>query len=998
MGMFTRLLYDNGILKPATAMSPITTGYGNTLYTHSGGMVTIWRIDGAMRRHSGEQRDRLMRRLDTALATWNKKSGTYISFIHEHDASRVAAELAQNHAPMRKTMNRFGMLEANHLLDSREQMLGPSLQHDALYFVIHTTTGVMSAKARKANKQTWGFRMGQGGSFYEEVVDSHQATVQVFKRIFKELSLLHAELSAREGAALISTQWTRHEAPPGRFSLLGDSINAMVDTMVYRKTKQGYAPVIRGEPATMLRLTEQIFSDKIFYPTDRDDSFMLGDHHQCVLRLTKSPSGASMEGYNALRKLIPREVGYRMTMQIASGTGSMNALGFKRIVSMIMAMTQPRNVDIARSIESLQALEKAGYDHLSMKVSVVTWAKERRLLERNVDALHTAFGSWGGAALTRMVEAPDMVAAETLPGGIMKGPSCFMPVGMMSEIMPLEITTSPWRQGLLLRSDENQPYPLDPGDGSLINFHVYVLIGGTGRGKSVTMTDIIKSLLFRAGLDELPEIRYLDVGYTSKAMFTYLRYMLPDDKRDQIVHYVMQNTAEYATNPFDTPLGMRNQAPMERSFLSDFLEDILVGDSPNMDAPTQQLLGGLAIMMVSESYRMMSDDGELVKTYFDISDRYPALEQALRQHNITAVPGGTPWWSIVDALYEAGEIKLAEIAQRYGVPNFSDMSSVITSSTSIQEGFGDISPNGMPLLKYAKVLLQTLTANYPVLASETRLDIQQARVVALDMQDVANSVEDTNLFYSLAQNVLSRGFMTDPDEIARLDMPRQYREYHRNRIRALRAREKIFAFDELHRLSMGLSPTAPPPPAMARLMRWIKEVRKYQIKLLLSSQAVTHMPDEIKEDGMWSLMFNMGVGENQQKRVSELFGLSEYGREVMREELNGPEAGVGAPCLFMANTNQGLLEQKVYISTSPMELWAAPTNQENLSLLQSVLEHVGDPILSARALTELFPNGTAERDIDRLCKDRDLTKNQAVDVLIKRVNERAKELQSKAAA
>jgi intracellular multiplication protein IcmB len=991
-------LYEQGMLTSATSFTPIVTGFGDSLYTFEGGMVTVIEMKGSIRRFSGESRDRNMRRLEGRLETWNKEKGTYVSFIHESDPSKVVAEIQSNQLPMRKTMNRFRMEDGNHLIDSRENLLAKTLKHDRLYMVIHTTTSCVDARKKKKNKtNTWGFRGAQSSHFYREVLDSHESSLKLFSDTLTNLAILHKTMQARDVVGLISEMWTRHDIGTSQFSLAGDQVNAIVDELVYRKTKDGWLPILNTSQATLPRLGEQIFTDKIYYPHNRDDTFIVRDHHQTALRMTKAPSGVNFAPYNGLRSEIPRDVPYRISIQFQSGVSGSSALGFKRIASFLLSATNPKNMEIARSVESLEALEDAGYTHMNMKVLIATWAKSQEDLERNVDRLSKAFSNWGNAGLTRIVEAPDQVSADSLPGSIIRGPGCFMPIQMISEILPLEVATSPWENGLLMRSGENQPYPIDPGDQSLINFHVYVLIGGTGRGKSVTMTDILKACIFRGGMDELPEVRYLDVGYTSKAMFAFLRYLLPDHQRDQIVHYVMQNTSDYAANPWDTPLGMEEQAPQEKAFLEDFVADVLT-KSENMDGALVGLLQSLGKLLVSEAYRMMSRKGEYRRFYYDISDVMPTFADALYEYNIDAHVGISSWWELVDALYAQGNIKMAEVAQRYAVPNFSDLTNIMSNSTQINESYKDMAANGTKIIDYARTVLSTLIASYPVLAHETRLDFQQARIVGVDVQDVANGIEDTNLFYSLLQNVLSRGFMVDPDEIARLDMPDQYRGYHRQRLRELRARDKIFLFDELHRLSVGLDPTASPPPAMMRLMRWIKEVRKYGIKLLLSSQAVTHMPDEIKEDGMWSLLFNMGVGDKQQARLAELFNISEYGQDIMRDELNGPEAGKGAPCLFMANTNQGKIEQKIYVSTSPMELWAAPTNKDNLVLMQTLLEKVGDPVITALTLTRMFPTGSAGKEIDRIKRERDITEGQAVKLLIDRAEDLSVEIQKEQSA
>jgi len=990
-------LYDQNMLTPATQFTPLVTGYDDTLYTQPGGMVTVYRLVGSIQRFSGHQREEKMQRLENRLVTWSKEPGVFVSFIHEHDAEKVGAHLKSHHAPMRETMNRFGMTDGNHLLDSRENLLKPSLKHDAAYLVVHTTHGVVDVKKRKSAKEhTFGIIGAQSAALYQEVADLHEASCQLFSDLLSEMTILHEVIPAREVVGMMSSMWTRHDQSANKFMLAGDQVNALLDVMGYAKNKDGqYRAVLNREQATLPRLGEQIFTDKIYYPIDRDDSFRVRDTFQAAMRLTRSPNGASFTSYNELRSLIPRDVPYRIHLQMASGSNGAAVLGLKQIMAYAVSAFRPSSINIARSIDSLKSLEDAGYTHMSFKMAIATWSSDRNALERSVDRLDKAFSNWGNAGLTRIIASPDKVVADTLPGAIIQGPSAFMPIQMLSEILPIEMAASPWESGLLMRSGENQPYPIDPGDESLINFHVYVLIGGTGRGKSVTMTDILKACLFRSGQDELPDVRYLDVGYTSKAMFGFLRYLLPDDKRDLIVHEVMQNTPAYATNAWDTPLGMREQSPQEKSFLIDFVEDVLTsgGSGNQMDGALSNLLGSLASMIVSEGYRLMSSKGELRRLYYDISDVRPEFAETLRRHSIPARVGESSWWELVDALYAVDEIKMAEIAQRYAVPNFSDVPNILSNSSAIQESFRGMSPGGTHILEYARTVMSTLITNFPILAYETRVDFQQARIVGVDMQDVANTQEETNLFYSLLQNVLSRGFMMDPDEIARLDMPDQYREYHRDRIRALRARDKIFLFDELHRLSVGLDPTAPPPPAMMRLMRWIKEVRKYGIKLMLSTQSIAHMPDEIKEDEMWSLFFNMGIGRKQQERVANLFDISEYGQEVMRHELNGPEAGKGAPCLFMANTNKGKLEQKIYVSTSPLELWAAPTNKSNLVLMQEVLQEVGDPVLTARTLTRMFPSGSAGKELDRLKKEQNMTDKQAKTHLVQRAIERAKEIQ-----
>ncbi len=582
--------------------------------------------------------------------------------------------------------------------------------------------------------------------------------------------------------------------------------------------------------------------------------------------------------------------------------------------------------------------------------------------------------------MTTLTDQPDVGVAQTLPGSIQRGATTFLPLGILSEILPVEIATSPWRQGLIMRSGENQAYPLDPAEEALLDFHVYVLIGGPGKGKSVTMTELVKACLFRSGMEKLPYLRYLDVGYTSKALFTYLRYMLPPDRKHEIVHYTIQNTHDYCLNGFDTPLGMREPPAKELSFLCDTIGHYLAGTT-GKEGMAASTLASLGSQLVSEAYRLTSDGNSLCKVYYYPDDN-PELIEAIERHGLEPISGTTTWYQVTDSLFELGEHRMAAVAQRYAVPNIRDLLSVMAKSTSILEAFDQKIVDGTEILSYARTILQSMIQRYPALCGITRLNIEGARMVGIDTQDVAQTVEETGLFYMMLQNVLSRGFMSKVDEVSKMKMPPQYRDFHRRRIYELSTSQRLFAFDELHRLSKGLDPTAKPPKAMALLMQWIKEVRKYGIKLMLSTQAIDHMPQEIKEDGMWSLFFCMGLDSiPAQKKLTDLFDISEYGQASLTR-LHGPEAGVGARCLFLANSKHGRIEQELFITTSPFELWAAPTSQYNLELMEEVVHRVTDPVLAARALAATFPKGSAESEYERLQSQEELTQSEAKNRLL----------------
>lgn len=997
MSFYEKALEAVGLIKPTMTLSPIHAGYGELLFDASGGAITVYKIFGALRKFEGVERKQKLKNFERYLATWNVQAGYYMTFIHEHSEDGLQGQVEKSHGPMRETMSRLEMPSAHHMLNSREDMLDGQLHFEQLYLVLHTTTAVLPAKERKQEySEKWGYPKGQGSNKFAKLHDLHDMYQRQVEEAMSAISIQMTRLDAKDAASLVAGMWSRGKVIKDSIRLVGDHITSFANEIAYRKANNGYEPIFDLGGMAYPSLANQIFTHKVYYPRDRDDICMINGKYQASLRMAQSPGNGSVRKYNELRHRLSADTNYRLAVQIASGSSSKSQLAAKRVLALMLAATNTKNLDMARSIDELKKLEENGVPSVGVKIMCSTWAGDKETLDRNVDKLKSAFQYWGGAAggarLETVTDYPELGVASTLPGAIMKGATSFIPIGILSEILPIEMTTSPWPQGLIMRSGEDQAYPIDPGDDSLLDFHVYVLVGGTGKGKSVTMTELVKACLFRSGLENLPHVRYLDVGYTSKALFTYLRYMLPDRRRHEIVHYTIQNTEDYAFNMFDTPLGMREPPPQEASFLADTIGGYLSGTSGD-GGMAASLLNKLGMLLVKEAYRLCADEGSLCKTYYEVITQ-PELMGAIKKHGIDAISGKTTWYGVVDRLFEAGEYRQAAIAQRYASPTMPDLLSVMAKSTSIQEAFSKQEVEGTSILGYARTVIQSMMESYPALRCETRLDIEGAKMVGIDMQDVASSREETNLFYMVLQNVLSRGFMADPDEIAKLRMPDIYREYHRNRIKDLRASDKLFLFDELHRLSVGLDATAPPPKAMMLLMRWIKEVRKYGIRLMLATQSMEHMPEEIKGEGMWSLLFCMGVDSvPAQTRLSKLFDVSEYGRQVLTQ-LNGPIPGKGAPCLFMANTRFGRIEQDLFITTSPFELWAAPTKSSNLELMHDVISKIGDPVLTARALTICFPKGSASDEKRRLIDQEDWTEKQAHELIVQRVTAKAEELQA----
>ncbi len=124
----------------------------------------------------------------------------------------------------------------------------------------------------------------------------------------------------------------------------------------------------------------------------------------------------------------------------------------------------------------------------------------------------------------------------------------------------------------------------------------------------------------------------------------------------------------------------------------------------------------------------------------------------------------------------------------------------------IEDLYGQVkAPTGEPLIQAFGRMISGAVRENPVLAGVTKFDIGDARIVSLDLDEVAKSGGDaaerqTAVMYMLARYVLARHYYLTEDMLS--DFPDAYREYHRARILEIREDPKRIVYDEfiVHRV------------------------------------------------------------------------------------------------------------------------------------------------------------------------------------------------------
>ncbi|MBE0506582.1 MAG: hypothetical protein IBX50_07655 [Marinospirillum sp.] len=957
MGFFESVgntVFDQDVSK----LLRISSGYGDHLYTSEGCRISVIRILGALRPQDGQEREYSMRKLEDMLSSWGASKGHRATLIYQQDSQGMERYLRSKHQATRKSLERMG-LNLGFILDSREERLKDSLTIEETFLVLESMWGSLPS-GKGDGDILWKMHQtkeAQSGIVSSALDQAHEAMLNNWLTVMKErLNIRSARLDARQAASVIASMWKGKPVDPASFRLPGDM--PTMAGMSFDATRP--LPKIDHRHLLLPSLQDQIMDIPVYFDPVRDDYCIIGERYYGAMRLVSMPSTPT--NYNQFLNGIPRNIPFRASIQFSSGQGKASSIGLRRALGLMTALINPiQNMKIARTAKTVADLAKAGVVFAPMRMMLTTWAEDEKRLRSQMTLIESAFSTMGNAKAQIICEGVDQAVAQTLPGAKLTGTEIFMPSQMLSQILPLERTESPWQNAVMLcRTEDDKAYPIETGS-SLQDFHTYILLGPPGSGKSGTMTtQLFNGALLRPGMDALPEVRYLDIGYTSKGPFTYFKSLLPKSRQHEIVHYQLSNSPRDAINILDTPLGADYPPPDEMSGICDFIELLIQDD----DGHLPDFVSDIIPLLVRESYRYAAEINPEI--YF--SKVVPEIDKALIEQGFEVKEGST-WRDVRDFFFDRDMLYEAELAHQQAMPIWNNLATYLKDSEAIRNQFGHITVQGnMPLIEYLRTKLSAQNNQYRNLGGSTKLNFSSAKMIAIDLQNVASSKRHTEVFYALARFALVKGWFMDPDTVAVMEgLPEKYRSYHRRRLKNLRSTDKWLFYDELHRPAQA-SPSGDPDDSriMKTLMRDNREIRKYRVRMVLGSQTIEHMPSELKNDGMWSMVIIQGSKSTKgRERLKELFGITDFGMKALEDRVRGPVPGKGATVLMLAETKLGRIEQTIIISPSAAELWAAPSEAQDATVMQEVIERLGDPERAVKALAGMYPTGSARAEIDK---------------------------------
>lgn len=926
------------------------------LVSNDGSLITVLKIDGVKALIGIEEFERIRDGLLHSLQTSLSRSGHSMQVFFSYNRDEVGDEISGIFEPAKQTAKELS-LTLDDLFEERITYLARYCAHEEVYVVLWTRPGVLTSdqykraikdKSELIQKQKIPpFTVTQNiMAAIPDLRDVHDSFVRSVKNDMSGLGLvvdvLEVHQAIYEMRRSVDPDFTDKSWKP---SLPGDKI-------VVKEPKE-----ITGNISDILwpSLARQLM------PRDAVNldlrTVRVGDRIYSCVFIDLFPR--DIQRFSGLLvRILPMHIPWRISFLI-EGNGLAD-VRLKSILTSVLTWTSAQNRLINDSINLLKYIELHSDDAVvKLRVAACTWAPEGdiRLLRTRASQLAKAIEGWGSCDVSEISgDAFDGFVSTSL--GVTSSNIATASIAPLSDVLhmlPFFRPSSPWRNGaILFRSPDGKPWPYQPGSSQQTTW-IDLVYARPGSGKSVLSNAMNLALCLAGGIQRLPRIAVIDIGPSSSGLISLIKEALPHDKRYLAAYHRMRMTPEFSINPFDTQLGCRRPTPQERSFLVNFITLLVtpVGSDKPYDGITDMV--GL---IVDELYKRADDSGNPDIYTTGVEEM---IDGILNEIGFVKDARST-WWEVTDALFLAGFTHEAALAQRHAMPLLAE-AAAICRTPAVEDLYGKITaPTGETLINAFSRMISAAVREYPILSQPTRFDLGEAKVVSLDLDEVAKSGGDaanrqTAVMYMLARYVLARNFYLTEENVA--DMSASYKAYHEKRIVEIREDPKRLVFDEFHR-------TAKTSAVRDQVIVDMREGRKWKVQVALLSQSIDDF-DKVMIEFATSI-FIMDAGPEQAiRRTADVFGLSETAQYALRNQVHGPREG-GATFLAQFATKDGINTQLLTSTLGPIELWAFNTTAEDANVRNQLYRKIG-PAESRRILGAIFPSGTVTKYLEnRLAK------------------------------
>lgn len=965
-GMDSFFIWLNSALKQNLAdYSDLETAQDDyVLVAKDGSLLSVIKIDGYKSLINVEAFfSKISQPIAAGLDPYFSKPGHSLQVWFSMDRSKSKQTVKEALAPSYETAKRLN-LDINEILDERVENISSRANYEECYLVLWTRPAALTKQDIKLNTEA------------KKKIRMHQiAPIKYSQDPFAA----NGALQNQHASYVENIQ-----------SLLADSIGVACNILTVQDAARAVRKSIDDE------YTANNWTP--FLPGDRISPNIRHDMHKAEewdivwpkLSWQVCPRDATIVNNKMVQignkvyapgyiDLLPKEIlsfthlfsslGARFPWRISFNIESdgLAAVATRGLFASILALLSGDNKLLKKGVESIRRM-KEEYDQTVVKARIAfcTWGHKDNVEEvsKHASELANAVAGWGSCAVSEVTGDPIAGVMSSALGATLNSvaTTSAAPLEAMTFMSPFGRPSSAWDQGsVLFLSPDLKLMPYQPGSSKQTTW-IQLIFAKPGSGKSVLMNVTNLALCLAPGIERLPRIGIVDIGPSSSGLISLIKEALPVDKRHLAQYYRIRMTEEYCINPFDTQLGCRFPTAEEKAFLNNFL--LLLVTDANQDKPESGMTD-LVQAIIDDMYMQVSEKG-LPKRY-DYGVDYK-VDEAIKDSGMR-IDEKTTWWEVVDHLFAIGtdeNIHNAMLAQRHAVPLLSDASSS-AQDEKIKDSFSKVIVSTQEtLIQYFNRSVSGALNQYKILGRPTIFDIGEARIVSLDLDEVAKSggvqaEKQTAVMYMLARYILGKDFKIGVDTVNEMPYPAnmlapesipvdKYKAYHKRKIENCKEDYKRLCFDEFHRTSKSVM-------VREQIITDMREGRKWNLDVTLASQSIKDFDDTMKSFATGIFIMD-GGNEKDIKELVDTFGVDDPSEQffLSKGRVRGPSGG--RPGVFMAKflTNYGKYTQLLSAHIGAIEMWALSTTAEDAAVRSKLYERIG-PAQARKLLAKYFPQG-----------------------------------------
>lgn len=654
---------------------------------------------------------------------------------------------------------------------------------------------------------------------------------------------------------------------------------------------------------------------------------------------------------------IPRAVPYRIKFDLIGGCD----VSFKVNVLSILRFI-PSLKRIAEDLDFLVETKKTE-PVIRFAIEYLTWGIDIHQTKRNISILNKAVQSWGVTTVSESY--PDCVIPyiSSIPALAQKTSAeiAYSPLKDALHFLPFERPASVWnKDGIVFYlTEDGKLFPWRIAS-HLQTKHTEMITGTPGSGKSVLLNRNNLAVIYLAQKN-LPFMTIVDKGLSAKGIYDLLVQTLPENKKNQISHLVLENNKKHRVNFLETQLGSRYLTDIEKVFVIQMLSAFCV-EPEKGTPPNANDVNSILSRLVDIVYKSL--EHEFAKK-FEYSQ--PIVNEALEKIGVDEEwLSESTWFDVVDILFENGYIYESSIAHRQAMPILDDFQSYL-QSPELKADYSDVNVDGSKenILNYIGRSIRSASSKYPLLADITNYDYSaETRIIIVDVMNVlgSNTPEgqlQSGIMFLFARHLATKNYFLPAlaDSFLQSIHPR-YREYHKKRIDELSEETKHISYDECHNF---------------RKIHFIQDAlntsdledRKFGVRTVFSSQYVQHMPDSVVKSVNSLFMMRLANGD---KEYLESLGITIPNDVITRfNRLSGGASKDGSGTYFLAifKTTEGNICHILKNTVGVKQLWALTSTMKDRKLREYLYKKIGVNE-TVDILAERFPTSTAVPYFDSL--------------------------------